>query len=152
MALQFATIDDVRKLLPGVPSGDNIDDLIANAIQRGDSEMMGRLAARVNLAAVTTAPVMITISAYLGASVYLASSMVAGQENDAPKLAEYYRRLAEQLLEEILEGAPILDENGEAIEADAIVPAAAKSWLVLKVGKNAKKPCKKRIRRLFGAP
>lgn len=135
MGLQFASIEDVRKLLPGVPLDENLNVLISNALDRGNSEMMSRLASRINLAAVAYAPVIVTISAYLGASVYLAATMAAGQENKAPNLAEYYRKIALDLIKDILDGAPILDENGEPIEADAIAPSVARSWLVQKVGR-----------------
>ena len=112
----IAAVDDVRKLLPGVPAGENYDSQIESAISKGDAEMALRLGRIIDLSKVSTAPVIVTISAYLGASVYLASTQSAGQEDDDPRLALYYRDRALDLIQLILDGGPIVDDDGNQID------------------------------------
>jgi hypothetical protein len=112
----IASIEAVRKLLPGVPAGEPYDTQIVSAINNGDAELALRLGRLIDISRVSTAPVIVTISSYLGASVYLASSQSAGQEDDDPRLALYYRDRALDIIQLILDGGPIVDENGEQID------------------------------------
>ena len=115
----LAGVSDVRALLPGVRSGDEIDALILSALEAGRSEMQLKLARYIGIADAedSGAPVIRTIEAYLGASIYLGLSMSAGQEDDAPNMAQYYRKLAESLIKGIQDGDIVLDPQGEEVDA-----------------------------------
>lgn len=113
----FCTVADIRSLLPGVPAGEDVDELITRAIALAGTEILSRVGAYVDCNATPTPALIATLASYLGTSIYLLMSMSAGQETDPPVLSKHYRELAEKIIEGIIAGDPVFDNFGEQVGA-----------------------------------